>query len=34
VLGLGLPVAYLDDRPASASGWAALLCERLAAKAG
>jgi len=28
VLGLGLPVAYLDGRPATPSAWAALLCER------
>jgi hypothetical protein len=30
VLELGLPVACLDGRPATPSGWAALLCARLA----
>jgi hypothetical protein len=30
VLGLALPVSYLDGRPASPASWAALLCERLA----
>jgi hypothetical protein len=30
VLGLDRPVAWLDGRPATAAGWAALLCARLA----
>jgi hypothetical protein len=30
VLQLGVPVAWLDGRPATAGGWAGLLCERLA----
>jgi hypothetical protein len=30
VLGLELPVSYLDGRPANAAAWAGLLCERLA----
>jgi hypothetical protein len=29
VLGLSLPVSYLDGRPASPAAWAGLLCERL-----
>ncbi|WP_037560096.1 hypothetical protein [Spirillospora albida] len=29
VLGLGFPIAYLEDRPCTPQGWAALLCERL-----
>jgi hypothetical protein len=32
VLGLSLPVSYLDGRPASPAAWAALLCERLAGR--
>jgi hypothetical protein len=30
VLRLGVPVAWLDGRPAKAGTWAALLCDRLA----
>ncbi|HVQ95044.1 MAG TPA: hypothetical protein VMU51_28685 [Mycobacteriales bacterium] len=30
VLRLGVPVAWLDGRPANAGTWAALLCDRLA----
>lgn len=32
VLGLGTPVAMIDNRPADPHTWAALLCERLAAR--
>jgi hypothetical protein len=34
VLGLGLPVAYLDGHPATPSAWAALLCEQLTVAPG
>ncbi|WP_067473213.1 hypothetical protein [Actinomadura hibisca] len=33
VLGLGFPVARLDDRPSSPHTWAALLCDRLEGQA-
>jgi hypothetical protein len=34
VLDLGVPVTYVDGRPATATTWAALLCERLTAGQG
>ncbi|WP_091555642.1 hypothetical protein [Micromonospora pattaloongensis] len=34
VLGLNVPVALLERRPATAMAWATLLCERLRAAAG